>query len=196
MQIYFLNINGIAESQFEDWFAAMDAERRDEVSRTQNTQKRCLRIAADHLRRKAISDSCGISPANITFGTAEKGKPFALNADVHFSVSHSGECVVCAVSDKEIGIDIEKIRDISLRAAEKFASADELEYIKSCKNGFFEIWTLKEAYFKCIGTGLGSDIKKVTFRINQNNIRCSENGFECSFYTVADGYICSVCQKV
>ena len=101
----------------------------------------------------------------------------------------------CAFSDKEIGIDIEKIREINPKAASKFACHDEEKYISTHKNGFFEIWTLKEAYFKCIGTGLGTDIKKVCFDISENGIVCSETGFECSFISVDSSYICSVCTQ-
>ena len=61
------------------------------------------------------------------------------------------------------------------------ATKNEIEHIASDSNGFFEIWTLKEAYFKCIGTGLGADIKDVSFEITENEIRCSEDGFEFSF---------------
>ena len=94
-----------------------------------------------------------------------------------------------------IGIDIEALREIRPDAAKRFASAEELEYIGSDPRRLFEIWTLKEAYFKCVGTGIGSDIKSVTFTVDGDDIRCSEPGFTCKFISIADGYICSVCEK-
>ena len=125
----------------------------------------------------------------------EKGKPYVKGLPVCFSISHSGDYAVCVVSDEEIGIDIEKIRPINKRVADKFATEKEKEYILSSSNGFFEIWTLKEAYFKCIGTGLGKDIKEVSFDISDNNIAFSKSGYEFTFCDINKNYICSICKK-
>lgn len=195
MKIYQLNVNNVEQSRFELWFSAMSEERKQSVSQMKNEQKRKLRIAADALCRKAVAEFCGVEQSEIVFERTEKGKPYAKNLPVHFSISHSGDIVICAVSDCEIGIDIEKIRSINLRTAERFATKSEKEHIQKSENGFFEIWTLKEAYFKCIGTGLGSDIKDVSFAVDNGCIACSEKGFHFSFYETEKNYICSVCKK-
>ena len=195
MKIYCVNIRNTKTNQITDWFEQMSDERKNAVNRMAIEQKRKLRIAADALSRTAISDYCGISPEDIVFEYNKNGKPYTKDLPVFFNISHSGDYAVCAVSDCEIGIDIEKIKPYNMRAAEKFATEAEKEYICSCKNGFFEIWTIKEAYFKCIGTGLGKDIKNVCFSVSQNGIICSESGYECSFYEIDKDYICSVCKK-
>ena len=89
------------------------------------------------------------------FERTENGKPYAKGA-AFFNISHSGSFAVAAVSDCEVGVDIERIRDVNLRIAEKF-SGGEREYILSAESpqkAFFEIWTAKEAYLKKCGTGL------------------------------------------
>ena len=153
------------------------------------------KIAADMLCRELIAKKCGIAPESIVFDKNESGKPYAVNADVFFSISHSGDTVICAVSENEIGTDIEKIKNIRIRIAEKFATEAELEYIGDDINRFFEIWTLKEAFFKCKGTGLGADIKSVSFRVDGGNVICSENGYYLCFEKISDGFVCSVCIK-
>lgn len=193
MKIYKFNISDAAQNELDVWFDAMSEERKSEVMRIMNEKKRISKIISDHLCRKAVSEFCGVSQEEIVFIKNNHGKPYAKNLPVYFSVSHSAEAVVCAVSDKEIGIDIEKIKPFNPKAAEKFATEKELEYIRSGKNGFFEIWTLKEAYFKCIGTGLGADIKNVSFDILQNKTICSDSRYECLLFEAEDGYICSVC---
>lgn len=195
MKIYKCNISDVTQNELDICFDAMSKERQSEVMRIVNKKKRNSKIAADFLCRKAVSEFCDISPEKIEILKNGYGKPFAKNLPVHFSVSHSADLVVCAVSDKETGIDIEKIRPFNIKTAEKFSTEKELEYIRSKENGFFEIWTLKEAYFKCIGTGLGADIKTVAFEIIDNEIRCSNNGYRCSFIDIENGYICSVCEK-
>lgn len=195
MKIYHFNIKNTDSKQIDEWFELMSDERKQAVSRMQVEHKRNLRIAADALCRKAISEFCGISPADIVFVYNEKGKPYAKGLPVHFNISHSGDIAVCAVSESEIGIDIEKIRSVNPRISDKFATEEENEYISTSENGFFEIWTLKEAYFKCIGTGLDANIKNVSFEIFENKINCSESGYEFSFHKIDSEYICSTCKK-
>ncbi len=195
MRISSFNINDASSEQLHLWSEQMSEERRASVMKMQNEKKRNLRICADWLCRKAISEFCGVSHREISFGMSPLGKPYAKNLPVYFSISHSGDYAVCAIADTEIGIDIEEIRTVHPRASEKFCTEDEKEFAESDENGFFKIWTLKEAYFKCIGTGLGADIKSVSFSISGDEITCSENGFELSFWEIKKGYICSVCKK-
>lgn len=195
MKIYKYNISDISQNEVETWFKEMSEERQHEVARILNENKRISKIAADNLCRKAVSEFCCVAPSEIRFQKNRFGKPFAENLSVNFNISHSGDMVICAVSDKKIGIDIEKIRPYNPKAAEKFATEKELEYIRSNENGFFEIWTLKEAFFKCTGTGLGADIKTVSFEINSNGIQCSDSRFRCFFIDISGEYICSVCEE-
>ena len=79
--------------------------------------------------------------------------------------------VVCAVDDKPIGIDIEQIRPIDLTVAKRICTDEELLYLfghtptdedftyttdTEILTRFFELWTAKEAYGKCMGEGIGS----------------------------------------
>lgn len=193
MKIAFISSAEIGDRLLAEWLLEADESKRREISLMRQADKRRLRIAADHLCRTAAAEALGLSPAEVKFGKNEHGKP--ITDGMEFNLSHSGDIAVCAVSDKPIGIDIEALREIRPDAAKRFASAEELEYIGSDPRRLFEIWTLKEAYFKCVGTGIGSDIKSVTFTVNGDDIRCSEPGFTCKFISIADGYICSVCEK-
>lgn len=193
MKIAFISSAEISDELLAEWLLEADESKRREISLMRQADKRRLRIAADHLCRTAAAEALGLSPAEVKFGKNEHGKP--ITDGMEFNLSHSGDIAVCAVSDKPIGIDIEAVREIRPDVAKRFASADELEYIGSDPRRLFEIWTLKEAYFKCVGTGIGSDIKSVTFTVDGDDIRCSEPGFTCKFISIADGYICSVCEK-
>lgn len=194
-RLAFLDISEIGDEALKNHFSVMDKARKAETRSLVSDEKKRQKIAADLLCRQMISDECSIPTEKIVFSKNEKGKPFAVNADIRFSISHSKNIVACAVSDKEIGVDIEEIRDIRLKAAEKFACESEIEYIGTDITRFFEIWTLKEAFFKCKGSGLGADIKTVSFRIDGNKISGSEKGFNLYFKSITDGFICSVCVK-
>lgn len=94
------------------------------------------------------------------------GKPyFPKFKDVGFSVSHSGEYIVCALTLGNIGVDIEQKKRLQdegkheyptrlIKIAERFFHRDEADLIKNRpETGFYEIFTAKESYVKLTGTG-------------------------------------------
>lgn len=195
MKLFTLNINTVTPEEFGSAFSVADSERQRYIDCAVKPETKKLRIAADMLARKAISEYCSIPQSEILFSKSKSGKPYVLECDDHFSISHSGEWVICAVDSREIGADIEKIRPIRKNIYERFAAPCEIDYINESPENLFRIWVLKEAYFKCIGTGLGANIKNVTFTVDANEIRCSESGFEFQFLPSPVGYVAAVCIK-
>lgn len=195
MKIYLININDVTEKELSHWFDCMSDSRKEEVRNIKNKSKYVSKIISDHICRKSVSEFCGIPENKIVFSKNEYGKPFANGTNAHFSVSHSGELVICAVSENEIGIDIEKKREIRPDISKRFATDSENEYIGNDTDRLFEIWTLKEAYFKCTGTGLGADIKTVSFKKTGNNFVCSKKGYSIAKLDLPDGYTGFVCSK-
>ena len=112
-----------------------------------------------------------LSEENITnpiINTEEYGKPYISNHEnIHFNLSHSNEMVLCAISDMEIGVDIEYIDpEIDLTLAKNYFHNKEYENIMNAKNKaeeFFKYWVLKESYMKY--TGLGMNITLDSFEI-------------------------------
>ncbi len=91
----------------------------------------------------------------------KKNKPLADNCYV--SISHSENMVAVCKSENPIGIDIEKIdygRDLN-KIAKRFYHGKELEVFRQAPNAetFFGIWTMKEAYSKIGGEGVGEVFK-------------------------------------
>ncbi len=195
MKLFTLNINSLTPEEYGIAYSAADAKRQRYIDCAVKPETKKARIAADMLARNALSEYCSVAQNEIQFAKSQSGKPYALDCDAHFSISHSGEWVICAVDSREIGADIERIRPIRQKIYERFAAPSEIDYINESPENLFRIWVLKEAYFKCIGTGLGADIKNVTFTVDANGIRCSENGFEFSFLPSPEGYVAACCTK-
>jgi len=87
-------------------------------------------------------------------GYGDHGKPYFENfPDFHFNISHSGKYVAVAFSKKEIGVDIEAVRDVNLKIAGRFFTEQEKEFAKNAQ-AFFCVWTRKEAYVKKTGCGI------------------------------------------
>lgn len=75
--------------------------------------------------------------------------------------------ILCAISNKEVGVDIEYIDpEIDLNIAKHYFYNSEYENIMNCENSsdeFFKYWVLKESYMKY--TGLGMNLKLDSFEI-------------------------------
>lgn len=96
------------------------------------------------------------------------GKPFfPAHPEICFSLSHSGDLVVCAVSQRTVGADVEEIkpvRESNLFIARRYFTKEEQDELALTKpdpektafdpSVFTKIWTRKEAYVKMTGEGI------------------------------------------
>jgi 4'-phosphopantetheinyl transferase len=134
----------------------------------------------------------------------EYGKPFIKdNPEIHYNISHSKDYVICGVNDKEIGIDIEYMKDLDINIAERFFTHQEYLMLMSTPENeklemFYKLWTLKESYVKYRGTGLSLPLNSFSFEIIKGRIYfqsgigdtpCFKNFNEIEDYQV------SVCSK-
>lgn len=112
-----------------------------------------------------------LDEGNITkpvFKTEKYGKAYISNYDnIHFNLSHSGKIVLCAISDMEVGVDIEyNDPTIDLNIAKNYFYNSEYESIMKSNEPsaeFFKYWVLKESYMKY--TGLGMNLELDSFEI-------------------------------
>lgn len=138
--------------------------------------------ARDHARatrivlRLALSHAVGgaVAPEAWTFDTTSFGKPRVAEAhpEVHFSVSHNETMtVVCVSRDAPVGIDIETLAgETSDEVMAAVCSGAPLRQLRRLSGparlrAFKQLWTLKEAYVKLIGTGLAGDVASLEFEI-------------------------------
>lgn len=82
------------------------------------------------------------------------GKP--LSELFYFNISYSEDYIVCVISNKRVGIDIEKVEK-NIENLIPFFTLKEQEYINKYnknKEIITGLWTLKESYIKQVGKGL------------------------------------------
>lgn len=99
----------------------------------------------------------GLSPLPEIARTPQ-GKPhFPDRPDLHFSVSHTGDLVLCAVSACPVGTDIETIRP-RRDSLPRYALTEEeqrgWQALGRDWQAFYTLWTRKEAWCKYTGQGL------------------------------------------
>ena len=139
----------------------------DELARAarfhRERDRRRFMVARAYLRR-VLAAYTGMDDAQLTFCYSPYGKPNLQNAqaDIHFNVSHSGNIAVIGItSGREIGVDIELIRDdVEIeQLARRFFSRLEFDTLSALAEeskiaAFFRTWTCKEAFLKGQGMGL------------------------------------------
>lgn len=94
----------------------------------------------------------------------EFGKPF-LNNNFNFNISHSGQFVVCAVSQNIVlGIDIETIQKVDFKDYKHTMTDTQWEKIENSQNplkSFFRFWTIKESVLKAEEKGLSIPLSEI-----------------------------------
>lgn len=124
-------------------------------------------------------------------GYGKDGKPFLLERQWKYNLSHSGVWVALGISDAEIGVDIERIRRYHSATARKLFTEEEqvmLEQVESeeARNALFtRLWTEWEAVLKLEGSGFAGGWR--------------ENGVDKARYAIwtkeMDGYFLSVATR-
>ncbi|MEY8353738.1 4'-phosphopantetheinyl transferase superfamily protein [Lachnospiraceae bacterium 54-53] len=99
----------------------------------------------------------------------EHGKPFFKDHPrIHFNISHTDGMVACAIGDRQLGIDVERVRPYPESVPRRVFSEAErrrLEEMPEAERSryFFRIWTLKESYVKAAGCGLTVPLTEISF---------------------------------
>lgn len=158
LKLYCCDVSALTDEQFLRMYQSLDRQRQKKADRLKRDPAKKLSVAAGMLARRGIALQLHIDPKQISFRNTKNGKPYAEGLDIHFSLSHSGSMAVCAVSDRPVGIDVEKNKPVHLGVVKKCFTKAEQRYVLAGKEKtqerFLEIWTKKEAYVKMMGTGI------------------------------------------
>lgn len=120
------------------------------LTETQNDQSPAARAL---LLKVLERDYHIVDPEILTTG---KGKPYIAGVPC-FSISHSRGFIGVAVGDSELGLDLEVVRNYHEKLPKRIFSPGEYQWFldrRETKADFFTLWTLKESYYKFLGTGL------------------------------------------
>lgn len=150
-----------------------------------------------------LKDLYGICPEaykELVILKGEHGKPYLKDfPHIHYNISHTDGMVACGIGDKELGIDVERIRPFRHNILRKvFSDAERcrMEQIpeeEHCRY-FFQIWTLKESYVKAVGCGITFPLPNVSFEWREGaSPVCSIPGTSFQQTLLEGGYVLSVC---
>lgn len=137
-------------------------------------------------------------PRELVMEYGKNGKPYLRDLPFFFNLSHSGEYVFCALSDREVGADIQLCNSADYgRLAGRFFSEEEQRKLESCvvenerRHLFYRLWTRKEAYGKLMGVGLVEVVEKNLLPGGR-----AENNLPLDWleWSKPEGYRIAVCQ--
>ncbi|KAK0468097.1 uncharacterized protein EV420DRAFT_1259606 [Desarmillaria tabescens] len=145
-----------------------------------------------HLLPRMMLRDRGVLPQAMTFGATEARKPYIttpyLDPPVAFNISHDNGLVAMAFGPGttnppsfSIGIDVMKVRIPGRESFRSFVEtlttlerrcllSPEVSQDEALRR-FFWIWTIKEAYTKALGLGLGFDFSRLEFDVTSDIIR-------------------------
>ncbi|PRT33997.1 4'-phosphopantetheinyl transferase family protein [Bacillus wiedmannii] len=169
---YAMNIkNKIDKEAFQQLEKKISNDRREKIKKYHFEEDKKRSIIAELLLRHSLKKEFGINREQVQFTKNSFGKPMLKNFEqIYFNLAHSGDWVVCGVSDVPIGIDVEIIKSIDLDIAKTFFSLGEYkDIINQPKEKqityFYKLWTLKESYVKAEGEGLSIPLNSFSFCI-------------------------------
>ena len=180
LKIYTMNVSGI-DTADEGIYESLSERRREKVKKLKNERAKKQSIGAELLLITAVSEETGKKEAPVKWDCGEFGNPYLADyPDIHINIAHSGDYAVCAVSDTEIGTDIQYMREFNEAVMRRCFTAEETELVKSAadkKDAFYDLWVRKESFAKAVGRGLLLPLNEISVI----NDRITYDGNDYSF---------------
>ncbi|KAI9448299.1 hypothetical protein H4582DRAFT_79355 [Lactarius indigo] len=182
------------ELHYRNALNLLDSSSQERVRLFYHRADSCRCLIGRLLPRVLLSEK-GVSAENIQFAKTDAGKPYFVTTGVSppigYNISHDNELVAIAFAPGEhgppafqIGIDVMRERlprgerftsflravgDTLTQGEKRLLSGDDVPENEAISR-FYLIWTIKEAYTKAIGLGLGFDLQRIEYE------RCHEDG--------------------
>lgn len=170
-EIYTMNLFEPTTELYNKMLELVGENKRNKILNIKQHKKRLQSLFADVLLRVILCTRFNIDINDIKFDDVN-GKPYLVGESICFNVSHSENMVAVAVSDRNIGVDLEKTRNINPKLIDRYFTKCEKEYISvdlpDWQTRFFEVWTKKEAFLKRSGVGL-------RVKLNELETECCHN---------------------
>lgn len=187
---------------FSYYLKKVDGDRRKKVISLADRKKKNQSLAAGVILPAALQ-YVGFS-ADIALTRNSFGKPGLISPEnIFFNLSHSEEKVVCALSDREVGCDIQKVNGADYLKIKRRFTMREQALIEgageNARDTFFRLWTVKESYLKALGAGFARPLNsfEVEFPNGRAKIFDPEEDGEWNVWedTSVEGYKIACCMQ-
>lgn len=170
--------------------------RKEKLARISNPRAYARSLGAELLLAAALQD-IGLSAAEpLEISCGEGGKP-RIAGGPEFSLSHSGERVLCALSDEPVGADLQQLRPYNPALVRRFFTAEEGAWLEEQRErdlAFSLLWSLKESYVKLLGSGIaGVHLDSFTVELLPDGRARIDGSNAKLWYAICNGYLMAVC---
>ena len=199
-KLYFARTEALEDpGRFARLLAGLSGARREKAERVRGEGAKRLSLGAGLLLERALAAE-GLSAGD--YALTELGKPYIPSLPgFHFSLSHSGSAVLCAVSDRPLGCDLERPRRFDPALVRRFFHPEEAEYLFSLPEqarpeAFFRFWTLKESYMKARGLGFALPMNEFAVSPGDEISVSPADAVPWHFLSFREGeYLCALCAE-
>ncbi len=195
-ELTYLDVRKLHNGDFGKMLACLPEERKKKAEAHLSERGRTQSASAGYLLNRALKER-GVESFNMIKG--EYGKSYLEGGGLYFNLSHSGDIAVCAVSDCEVGVDVQKIAPVKEELLKRVCTESELRFINTAEEGretaFCRLWTVKESFLKKIGVGLSVSPARLEASFN-GGITMKSDGVAVNAYFkeyALDGYRITVC---
>lgn len=202
--IYCMNIQTVKRTaDYETLRSHVSWERQMKADKYYHMEDRLRCICSEILLKYSLWKDRGFR-GKIELGYNSYGKPCLKKMkDSAFNISHSGDWVVVAISQAEIGVDVEKIQQTHEDIAHRFFTPFENYYIEKGTlqeraARFTQIWALKESYIKYLGTGLSTPLESFTVDVEKGEVMhkgISVPAITAQSYVIERDYYLAICSQ-
>ena len=165
----------------------LSSEERARAGRFTSEQAGRAYILSHGFLRNVLARYLKQTPSTIPFDSDVRGKPHLKKQGdeppLQFNLSRCHSGTICAVAvGTSVGVDLESLNPALCAdsTAEQVFTPLELRQLSSLEGdrrilAFFQCWTRKEAYAKCTGTGLSSELKSITVGLEDTSITLGQS---------------------
>lgn len=203
IRVFAMNVTGLSFTD-EKWAPYLSRDRRSMAAEKKQANDRQLFLGAEILLNRSLEIVCPGIALPVSYERNVHGKPYLLppNEKIFVNWSHSGDYVLCAVSDQEVGVDLQEIvREPRENLVRRVLRPSERTFYEAAgaqekKRIFYGYWTLKESFLKTLGTGFQTSLEdfsiemgaagpKILQKINEKKYQCRRLDFTEGNYTAA-----------
>lgn len=210
LSIYYLRISDFEAYETDLLFPRVSQETREVVLNCKSKKVQRTKLLGEAMVRYLLWELWGVKSQEYLIRKGKHGKPYVegTGLSVYFNLSHSGNYIVAAFSDQEIGVDIEQVAGMRLEIARRFFHPAEIGRLECLteelqRDLFFSYWSVKESYLKYTGSGLTMPLSgfEVCFTgneiwIKKEHSRLAVSVRECLIDKDYKCFICSASNEI
>lgn len=154
LKVFYAGVNGLTADAVLHTLSDYRLER---LKKTARPEAKVQSLAAELLLIHAVHSVYPEASLPLKITAGEFGKPELCGAELEFSLSHSADMVLCAISSERVGADIQLRTAYKAALAERFFTKKEAAAIAQAADKdrmFTQTWAVKESYLKLLGTGI------------------------------------------